>query len=308
MAAPMWRMNGVWKRMAGVVLLCTLLLCNDVMCQDDAEANITDAPATAGSVVPTDAPTMAMSLDVTTAPAAGSTVAIDRTLVGSTEVSLVASKIPNVDASGMTAAPSVEETVPATAETNSFSVSCVEPDEVTKTLHILVEVTTADCEETKQIIEDHPFVWCKERSCDLKLYQNGKILHAGSEEVEVVTLKKAFYDGPLKDKLTRSGSSSDSSVFVGVLVSGLLAAVALTVGYCKCQRRSEPKGLRLAEEPYQVDQENQGNTLVSVAPLNPPPETPEKPSVNGESPEAVKTEPTPPTNGHSTTNTADTEM
>lgn len=63
-----------------------------------------------------------------------------------------------------------------------------------------------------------------------------------------------------------------------------------------------------AEEAYPVDQENQGNTLVSVAPLNPPPETPEKPSVNGESPEAVKTEPTPPTNGHSTTNTADTEM
>lgn len=63
-----------------------------------------------------------------------------------------------------------------------------------------------------------------------------------------------------------------------------------------------------AEETYPVDQENQGNTLVSVAPLNPPPETPEKPSVNGESPEVVKTEPTPPTNGHSTTNTADTEM
>lgn len=29
MAAPMWRMNGVWKRMAGVVLLCTLLLCSE---------------------------------------------------------------------------------------------------------------------------------------------------------------------------------------------------------------------------------------------------------------------------------------
>lgn len=57
-----------------------------------------------------------------------------------------------------------------------------------------------------------------------------------------------------------------------------------------------------------MDQDNQGNTLVSVAPLSQPTETPEKPSVNGESPEAVKTEPAPPTNGHSTTNTADTEM
>lgn len=63
-----------------------------------------------------------------------------------------------------------------------------------------------------------------------------------------------------------------------------------------------------AEEAYPVDQENQGNTLVSVAPLNPPPETQEKPSVNGESPEAAKTQLSPPTNGHSTTKTADTEM
>lgn len=63
-----------------------------------------------------------------------------------------------------------------------------------------------------------------------------------------------------------------------------------------------------AEEAYPVDQENQGNTLVSVAPLNPPPETQEKPSVNGESPEAAKTQPPPPTNGHSTAKTADTEL
>ncbi len=63
-----------------------------------------------------------------------------------------------------------------------------------------------------------------------------------------------------------------------------------------------------AEEAYPVDQDNQGNTLVSVAPLNPPTETQEKPSVNGESPEAAKTQPPPPTNGHSTTKTADTEL
>lgn len=56
-----------------------------------------------------------------------------------------------------------------------------------------------------------------------------------------------------------------------------------------------------------MDQENQGNTLASDAPLIPPPENEEKPSVNGESPEAGKTQP-PPTNGHSTANTADTEL
>lgn len=57
-----------------------------------------------------------------------------------------------------------------------------------------------------------------------------------------------------------------------------------------------------------ADEENQGNTLVSVAPLNQP-EPQEKPSLNGESQEAVKPH-TPPaaTNGHSTTKTADTEL
>ncbi|KAA8591306.1 hypothetical protein FQN60_002249, partial [Etheostoma spectabile] len=107
---------------------------------------------------------------------------------------------------------------------------------------------------------------------------------------------------------TETPSSSSSSVFWGVLVTGLLAAIAITVGYLKCPRRSDAKGVRLAEEAYPADQENQGNTLVSVAPLNPPPESPEKPSVNGESPEEAKTQPPPPTNGHSTTKTADTEL
>lgn len=58
---------------------------------------------------------MAPPPDVTSAPAAGSTVAIDRTLATSTEVSFVVSNNQNGDASGMTAAPSVEETAPASA-------------------------------------------------------------------------------------------------------------------------------------------------------------------------------------------------
>lgn len=58
---------------------------------------------------------MAAPPDVTTAPAAGSTVAIDRTLVTSTEVKFVDLNNQIGDASGMTAAPSVEETVPASA-------------------------------------------------------------------------------------------------------------------------------------------------------------------------------------------------
>uniref|UniRef100_A0A672MZZ8 Mucin-19-like n=1 Tax=Sinocyclocheilus grahami TaxID=75366 RepID=A0A672MZZ8_SINGR len=110
-----------------------------------------------------------------------------------------------------------------------------------------------------------------------------------------------------KEKNVASGSSP--AVFVSVLVTGLLlAAIIVGIYYFKCHRRTNGKGMKLAEESYMADEENQGNTLVSVAPLNQP-EPQEKPSLNGESQEAVKAQ-TPPaaTNGHSTTKTADTEL
>ncbi|XP_047233529.1 uncharacterized protein cd34 [Girardinichthys multiradiatus] len=136
---------------------------------------------------------------------------------------------------------------------------------------------------------------------------------------EVKCVGKGEIKSGVKDKVTETkdclGStnveippSSGSSVFVGILVTGLLAALAIIVGYFKCQQRPDTKGAKLEEEAYPVDQENQGNTLASEAPLNPPQETQEKPSINGESPEAVKTETSPPTNGHSTAKTADTEL
>nr|CAZ61328.1 CD34a molecule [Oncorhynchus mykiss] len=97
-----------------------------------------------------------------------------------------------------------------------------------------------------------------------------------------------------------------STVLVSLLISGLLLAAALIGGYClKKHCRHNAKGMRLAEDAYPVDEENQGNTLVSVAPLNTL-ETREKPA-NGDSQEAAKTQP-PPTNGHSTANLADTEL
>ncbi|XP_016085433.1 uncharacterized protein [Sinocyclocheilus grahami] len=106
-----------------------------------------------------------------------------------------------------------------------------------------------------------------------------------------------------------STSGSSPAVFVSVLVTGLLlAAIIVGIYYFKCHRQTNSKGMKLAEESYMADEENQGNTLVSVAPLNQP-EPQEKPSLNGESQEAVKAQ-TPPaaTNGHSTTKTADTEL
>lgn len=63
-----------------------------------------------------------------------------------------------------------------------------------------------------------------------------------------------------------------------------------------------------AQAEIQVDEENQANTLVSVAPL--PQEPLDKPTVNGESPPENGTSPTPTTNGHSASQApvADTAM
>ncbi|MCJ8741836.1 hypothetical protein PDJAM_G00075350 [Pangasius djambal] len=102
--------------------------------------------------------------------------------------------------------------------------------------------------------------------------------------------------------------SEQTQVFVPILVCGLILAAALIGGYVgKRHWRRKDSGMKLADESYMTDEDNQGNTLVSVAPLNPP-ESPEKPSQNGESLEAVKIQnPPAATNGHSTTK-ADTEL
>ncbi|XP_053173973.1 hematopoietic progenitor cell antigen CD34 [Scomber japonicus] len=191
-------------------------------------------------------------------------------------------------------------------------VKCVGKEDIQESNAVKAVLDTTNCEDTKTIIEANPAVWCHTENCNVEIFQDGNNALVGSSDAQLSTLSAALQSEHLKSKLgvkkTDIPSSSGSSVFVGILVTGLLAAIAITVGYFKCQRRGDTtKGVRLAEEAYPVDQENQGNTLVSVAPLNPPPETQEKPSVNGESPEAAKTEP-PPTNGHSTTKTADTEL
>uniref|UniRef100_A0A3B3UY61 Si:ch211-286o17.1 n=1 Tax=Poecilia latipinna TaxID=48699 RepID=A0A3B3UY61_9TELE len=72
--------------------------------------------------------------------------------------------------------------------------------------------------------------------------------------------------------------------------------------------KSRPIQHKLRSKSFQVDEENQANTLVSVAPL--PQEPADKPTANGESPPENGTNPTPTTNGHSATQNpvADTEM
>lgn len=215
----MWRMNGLCRKMTGLLVLCALLLSSVVICQD----------TTSDSPVPT------------------------ATTVGNT-----------------------------TASHNESTPSSAGDELTTRIMTTSTESTNNNIPETNADAEKKPL----------------------AAEAPVISSSAKTP----KSENTETTSSSGSSVFVGILVTGLLAAIGIATGYFYCQRRSNSKGMKLTDKAFPEDQENQGSTLASVAPLNPPPETQEKPSVNGESPEAAKTEPPPPTNGHSTTKTADTEL
>ncbi|XP_026187609.1 uncharacterized protein cd34 [Mastacembelus armatus] len=315
MAASILRMNGQWRRLSGVLILCVLLLSNEVMCEDTATVgNAADAAnptADASADVPDSSgvtPTVASGGD----PATSGKITPDFTLV-----TIIFGNGGASATSGITIAPAVRgsevEAVPGDDKKPVIEVRCVEKKEIKESNAVKATVKTNDCEDTKRIIEENPEDWCKAKTCNLNIFQNGTDVLIASEDVKLNTLADTLMSGKLKDKLgvqkaESPSSSSNSSVFVGILVSGLLAALSIIIGYFKCQRKANTKGVRLAEEASPVNQENQGNTLVSVAPLNPPAETQEKPSINGESPEAAKTQPPPPTNGHSTAKTADTEL
>ncbi|XP_024149591.1 uncharacterized protein si:dkey-261h17.1 isoform X2 [Oryzias melastigma] len=205
----------------------------------------------------------------------------------------------------------VQETPHPTLKVVVPNVNCVANKEDLQTSTVEAEVEIKDCEETKKIIEENPAGWCPQDSCQLTLYQDGTTLMVSSNDTEPGIMQKALQSESLKNNLGVKKTeipTSSRSVFVGLLVTGLLVAIAVTVGYFKCQRRPAAKGAGLAQEASPVDPENQGNTLASEAPLNPPPETQEKPNINGESPEAEKTQSPPPTNGHSNAKTADTEL
>lgn len=176
--------------------------------------------------------------------------------------------------------------------------------------------SSSNCEDTKTKIQSVLEELCGE-DCKLQLYQedgSDQILVAGDYvETDVGGMAKKFNNDNIKDKtdveeaVPRWGKSS-KLVLVSVLLAGLLLAALLVAGYYLKTHRKNSKGVRLAES-FQVDEENQANTLVSVAPL--PQEPLDKPTVNGESPPPENgTSPAPTTNGHSANQTldADTEM
>ncbi|XP_040918012.1 uncharacterized protein si:dkey-261h17.1 [Toxotes jaculatrix] len=313
MAVSMWRMNGLWRRMAGILVLCFLLLSNEVLCQTPemhATSPSTVFPPSSNNPGGEDAP--AATAASKTAPTPGAAGGDDAPEAST----LVLNDDKDGDISGNSdaaaALPGRASDVALVPEVLVLNVNCVGKEDIPENNAVSAVVTTTNCEETKQIIEENPAAWCLGDSCDLNIAQDGNKIFVASKDAKLSTLADVLQSSQLKDKLgvtkTETLSSPGSSVFAGILVSGLLVAIGIVVGYWKCQRRSVTKEPRLPEDAYPVDQENQGNTLVSVAPLNPPPETQEKPSVNGESPEAAKTQPPPPTNGHSTAKTADTEL
>ncbi|XP_077588559.1 uncharacterized protein LOC144207159 [Stigmatopora nigra] len=306
----MWRMNSI----AIFLVFCTLLLSNDVVGQEDAESD----PATDDSNVTPVVMDSGAQAETTIAP--GSAVPSQDPPAANTLLSVNSSPSPDNQeggASGTTAGPS--SSVDVIVNTLDFSdviqkkpvVQCVGKEEMDESKAVKAVVATSHCEYTKIILEESS-IRCSTENCDVKVFQEGQNLQMISNDVKPNVVLEAL-KGELKEKLgvtkvdEPSSSSSGRSVFVGILISGLLVAAAIVAAYCKCQRRPHSKEVKLAEEGYPVDQQNQGNTLVSVAPLIPQTETEEKPTVNGESPEAAKTE-SPPTNGHSATKTADTEL
>ncbi|XP_029281995.1 uncharacterized protein cd34 isoform X2 [Cottoperca gobio] len=260
----MWRMNGLWRRMAGALLLCALLLSSEVMCQDDAG---TAAPAADAETVAaaSSAPGASAAADVGTAPTAAPTAA-PSAAAGESDASATPANNPlsaplptialdNLQGGGpsaATAAPVVDDTVADDSlivRTVVPDVMCVGKEDISESEAVKAVMATDDCEATKRIIQENPAGWCRKENCNLKVFQSGNTVLLASEDANLETLAKALKSEHLKEKLgvtkTETPSSSGSSVFVGILVSGLLAAIAITVGYLKCQRRTETKGVRL---------------------------------------------------------------
>ncbi|KAF3854134.1 hypothetical protein F7725_022189 [Dissostichus mawsoni] len=185
--------------------------------------------------------------------------------------------------------PKTEE--PETTPVPKEDVVCVSKEAVEDKNSVSLKLkASSNCEDTKKKIESVLQELCGE-DCKLEIYQE-------DNTDEIIT--------DVEEASPRWGKSS-KLVLVSLLLAGLLLAALLVAGYYLKTHRKNSKGVRLADT-FQVDEENQANTLVSVAPL--PQEPVDKPTTNGESPPENGTNPGPTTNGHSATQTpvADTEM
>ncbi|KAK2851826.1 hypothetical protein Q5P01_008102 [Channa striata] len=153
MAASMWTMNGPWGRMAGVLVLCTLMLSNEVMCQEPETSTLN--PTT------------------TRPPADISSAAL------TTETPATATQPPS-DAAG--------------PQNPDSAISTSDDVESEKSSAIPTAATSAP-----------------------------------ADEVDDGNVSKTSATG---ESQAAQSSGSGSPVFVGVLVTGLLLALGLIVGYC----------------------------------------------------------------------------
>uniref|UniRef100_A0AAQ4P5H2 Si:ch211-286o17.1 n=2 Tax=Gasterosteus aculeatus aculeatus TaxID=481459 RepID=A0AAQ4P5H2_GASAC len=180
---------------------------------------------------------------------------------------------------------------------------------------------SSTCKDTKEKIGSVLQELCGD-GCKLDIYQeddSDQIIVSGKYvEEDVAGMADRFNNDNIKDKTDvqeavprwgreEEGGKNSKLVLVSLLLTGLLLAALLVAGYYFKTHRRTSKGIRLAES-FQVDEENQANTLVSVAPL--PQEPHDKPTAIGETPPENGTSAAPATNGHSATQTpvADTEM
>ncbi|XP_066559737.1 serine-rich adhesin for platelets [Amia ocellicauda] len=241
---------------------------------------------------------------------------IATTLLSST----VIHSMTEIDALGSTSA-NVPDSVPYMS-----GFQCVSKEDIKdKDAVNLVISRPSNCADTLEVLKHYQGQLC-ENDCQVQVFQKentNKILITSNKiEANAQEMADTLKEGDISAKLgiqeaTPRWGKRSPTVLVSLLLAGLLLAALLIGVYCfKTRQNHTSKGMRLAEEPYQTDEENQGNTLVSVAPLNPP-EPQEKPSINGESAETVKNHPPPhstattTTNGHSASKqapVADTEL
>ncbi|XP_061687693.1 hematopoietic progenitor cell antigen CD34 isoform X2 [Syngnathoides biaculeatus] len=180
-------------------------------------------------------------------------------------------------------------------------------------------IQSSNCKNTKQKIQSVLQELCAE-DCKLEIFQEDntdQILVSGQYvEDDIDGMVNKFNNDNVKDKAgvreaVPHWRKNSKLVLVSLLLTGLLLAALLVAGYYFRTHRRNSKGVRLAES-YQVDEENQANTLVSVAPLPQEPVNKPPAAANGESPPPENgTNPAPTTNGHSATGqtpVADTEM
>ncbi|XP_023696321.2 uncharacterized protein [Paramormyrops kingsleyae] len=211
------------------------------------------------------------------------------------------------------------ESVTSTYRLHKAEIHCVEKEKINNRDAVKITLNHAStCAQTKvKILNALPDI-CK-TDCKIEFFQeenskqvimSGKTIEDDAHAIAMMLNKEKVKNKMDLKEAVPYWTKHSPTVLVSLLLAGLLLAALLIGCYVlKNHRGHSAKGMKLADETFQVDEENQGNTLVSVAPLQPQEPQAPKPSINGESPDGGKCQP-PPTNGHQTAKSpmADTEL